>query len=77
MSDESIKPPAASGNSLTPLLIYGGAKAKVLFDGVCLKQKKVNGKMVNIYIVYEIIRIANINDDKNCKYKLYLEKWTW
>ena len=34
----------------------------------CLKQDKVtfnNGKIVNIYIVYEIIRIVNINDNRN------------
>ena len=75
MSDESIKPPAASDNSATPLLIYCDTKARVLFDGDCLKQNKVtfnNGKMVNIYIVYEIIRIANINGDRNWKCKLYL-----
>ena len=68
MSDESIKPPAASDNILTPFLIYCGTKARVLFDGDCLKQNKVpfnNGKILNIYIVHEIIRIANINCDRN------------
>ena len=68
LSDESIKPPAASDNSVTPLLIYCGTKARVLFDGDCLKQNNVtfnNGKIVNIYIVYEIIRIANINGNRN------------
>ena len=38
------------------------------FDRVCLKQDKVtlnHGKIVNIYIVYEIIRIANINGNRN------------
>ena len=75
LSDESIKPPAASDNSVTPLLIYCGTKARVLLDGDCLKQNKVtfnNGKIVNIYTVYEIIRIANINGDRNWKCKLYL-----
>ena len=34
----------------------------------CLKQDKItfnHGKILNIYIVYEIIRIANINSDRN------------
>ena len=75
LSDESVKPPATSDNSVTPLLIYCGTKTRVLFDGDCLKQNKVtfnNGKIANIYIVYEIIRIANINGDRNWKYRLYL-----
>ena len=68
LSDESVKPPAASDNSLTPFLIYCGTKARELFGGDCLKQNKVtfnNGKIVNIYIVHEIIRIANIDCDRN------------
>ena len=39
-----------------------------MFDGDCLKQGKVpfnHGKIVNIYIVYEITRIANINGSRN------------
>ena len=74
-SDENVKPPTASDNSVTPLLIYCCTKARVLFDGDCLKQNKVtfsNGKIVNICIVYKIIKIANINGDINWKYKLYL-----
>ena len=68
MSDESIKPPTTSDNSLTSILDYYGAKTKVYFDRACLKQDKVtfnHGKIVNIYIVYEIIRIANINSNRN------------
>ena len=68
MSNESIKPPTTSDNSLTPILNYYGAKTKVSFDMFCLKQDKVtfnHGKIVNIYIVFEIIRISNINGNRN------------
>ena len=64
LSNESIKPPTTSNNSLNPILHFYGTKTKVSFDMSCLKQDKVtlnHGKIVNIYIVYEIIRIANIN----------------
>ena len=68
LSNESIKPPTTSDNNLTPLLIYDGFKAKASFDKTSLKQVKVtfnHGKILNIYIVYEIIRIANINGNRN------------
>ena len=45
MSDESIKPPATSNNSLAPTLNYVGNKTRVTFN---------HGNTVNIYIVYEI-----------------------
>ena len=67
-SNESIKPPTTSDNSLTPILNYYGTKAKVSFDMSCLKQDKVtfnHGKIVNIYIVCERIRIANINGNRS------------
>ena len=66
LSNESIKPPTTSDNSLTPILNYYGTKTKVSFDMSCLKQDKVtfnHGKIVDIYIVYEIISIANINSN--------------
>ena len=68
LSNESIKPPATSDNNLTPLLIHYRSKTKVYFDGACLKQDKVtfnHGKIVNIYIVYKIIRITKINGNRN------------
>ena len=68
LSNESIKPPTTSGNSLTPILNCYGTKRKVYFDRACLKQDKVtfnHGKIVNSYIAYEIIRIANINGNTN------------
>ena len=57
LSDESIKPPATSDNSLSPLIDYFGNKIRLKFKGDCLKQDKVtytHRKTVNIYIVYEL-----------------------
>ena len=67
LSNESIKPPTTSNNSLTPILNYYGPKIKVSFNRNCLKQNRVtfnHGKIVNIYIVYKIIKIANINGNR-------------
>ena len=33
LSDKTIKPPATSDNSLTPLIVYGRNKKKVKFTG--------------------------------------------
>ena len=57
LSDEIIKPPSTSGNSLAPELSYSDMKTTVKLAGSCLKQDKVtftHGKIVNIYTVYEI-----------------------
>ena len=57
MSDTSIKSPSTSTNILNPSLNYVGTKTRVEFKGSCLKQDKISfnhGKVVNIYIVYEI-----------------------
>ena len=57
LSDETIKPPTSSDNSLNPKVSYYGAKAKLEFRGSCLKQDKTtfnHGKIMNIYIVYEL-----------------------
>ena len=64
MSDESIKPPTTSNKVLNPSLDYVGTKIRVKFRGDCLKQEKItfnHGKIVNIYIVYEIERSVNIS----------------
>ena len=72
LSSESIKPPLISDNSLTPALNYYGTKARVKFTGSCLKQSKISnihGKVVKIYIVYELgASSSDINDPtlKNC-----------
>ena len=41
MSNESIKPPAASNISLSPALYHINNKLQVKFDGHCIKQDKV------------------------------------
>ena len=62
MSNESTTPPSAANNFLTPSLNYLGTKIRVKFSESCLKQDKVtdtHGKIVNIYIVYEINKKDN------------------
>ena len=65
-------PPITSDNSLTPVLNYYGTKARVKFIGSCLKQPKISytyGKVVNIYIVYELYASSSHDNDptlKNC-----------
>ena len=62
LSNESIKPTSAPHNFLTPSLNYLGTKIRVNISGSCLKQDKVtynHGKIVNIYIVYEINKKYN------------------
>ena len=72
LSAESIKPTTTSDNSLTPILNYYGTKTRVKFTGSCLKQSKISythGKVVNIYIVYELGASSSHNNDptlKNC-----------
>ena len=56
ISNESIKPPTTSDNSLTPKLNYYGTRTRVKFTRSCLKQSYhiyTHKKVVNIYIVYE------------------------
>ena len=64
LSDESIKPPSTSNKMFNPSVDYVGTKARVKFNGDCLKQEKItfnHGKIVNIYIVYEIEKSINIS----------------
>ena len=54
LSDEIIKPP---DNSLAPTLKYTRKKMYAKSNGSCLKQDKItfnHGKIVNIYIVYDL-----------------------
>ena len=65
MPDERINSITASNYSVTPLLGYYDTKARVEFSGSCLKQDKAtfnHGKIVNIYIAYEISKSINISD---------------
>ena len=72
LSNESIKAISTSDNSLNPTLSYYDTKIRVKFTGGCLKQPKISythGKVVNIYIVYELGASSSHNNDptlKNC-----------
>ena len=72
LSNKSIKPRKTSNNSLTPELNYFGTKTRVKFIRSCLKQSKISythGKVVNIYIVYELAASSSHDSDptiKNC-----------
>ena len=72
LPNESIKPPAGFNNSPSPRLIYYGTKIRAQFTRSCLKQPKIrfiHGKVVNIYIVYELAASSfHISDPtlKNC-----------
>ena len=73
MSDEIIKAPTTSDNSLAPGLSYIGNKIRVKFVGSCLKQDKItltHGTIVNIYIVDKISFSNHRYDDyptsENC-----------
>ena len=62
LSNESVTPFYVPNNFLTPSLNYLGTKIRVKFSGSCLKEDKVtftHGKIVNIYIVYEINKKDN------------------
>ena len=64
ISEENIKPPKTINNILNPLLEYDN-KLKLKFNGSCLRQDKItfiHGQIVNIYIVYDIIKIYNKSD---------------
>ena len=70
LSAESIKPPTTSDNSLTPALSYYGTKTRVKFTGSCLKQSKISythGKVVNIYIIYELGASSSQSNDPSLK----------
>ena len=64
MSDECFKPLTTSNKMLNHSVDFVGTKGRVKFNGDCLRQDKItfnHGKIVNIYIVYEIERSVNIS----------------
>ena len=74
MSDENITAPTTRYYSLNPQLSYFRSKTRVEFNGSWLKQDKItydNGKVVNIYIVYEISRNLNVSSYPT------LENWSF
>ena len=72
VSNESIKPPTTSDNSLNSKLSYYGTKTRVQFTRSCLKQPNftfTHKKIINIYIVYELRTSSSYSSDptlKNC-----------
>ena len=65
LSDERINSIKTANHSITPNLSYYGTPKRVEFNGSCLKQDKAtfnHGKVVNIYIAYEISKSINISD---------------
>ena len=74
LSDETVKPPATSDNSLTPLIDYCGNKIRVKFTWSCLQQPKVSythGTIVKIYIVYGLGASSSHTDDPTLKKSLF------
>ena len=70
LSNENIDPPTTS---LSPSINYVGNKIRVKFTGSCLRQSNkhtyIHGKVVNIYIVYELGAYSSNDNDptfKNC-----------
>ena len=75
LSDETIKSPTTSDNSLAPTInyCYNTDKTRVTFAGSCLKQSNkltyTHRTIVNIYIVYQLGASGSNNSDptlKNC-----------
>ena len=72
LSDKKINSVKTSNHSINPNFNYYGTKTRVEFNESCLEQDKVtfdHGKIVNIYIVYEIsknINICNYRTLENC-----------
>ena len=63
-SDERLNSNTGSNYSITLELSFYGNKTRVQFNESCLKQDRVtysHGTIVNIYIVYEIIKNYNIS----------------
>ena len=64
LSDESIKPPTKSNNTLNPLLNFLGTKIRLEFNESSLKHgniKFIDKIIVNIYIVYKKGKNFNIS----------------
>ena len=74
MSDERFNSIKTPNHSITPNLEYYGTKTRVTFNGSCLKQDKVtfnHGKIVNIYIVYELAGFCSNENDPTVRSSLF------
>ena len=75
LSDERLDSITASDYKITPELSFYGTKTRVEFNGSWLKQDQFTynyGKIVNIYIVYEIGKnysISSFPTLKNCLFE--------
>ena len=75
LSNETIKPPVTSDNSVIPLIDYVGNKIRTKFTGCCLKQPKLqytHGTIVKIYIVDELGGSGSNDNDPTLKKIVYL-----
>ena len=74
LSDEIIKAPSTSGNSLSPVADYYGSKIRLKSSGGCLKQDKITctqKTIVNIYIVYELGASSSFETDPTLENSLF------
>ena len=75
LSDESIKPPATSDNSLSLLINYLDNKRKLKFNEGCLilqnKPTYTHSTFVNLYIVYELSGSDSSSDDPILRNSLF------
>ena len=74
LSAESIKHFPTSYNSLTPLLIYYDYNISVKFTVSIFRQTNViytHKKVVNIYIVYELVGSSSHSDNPTLKNRLF------
>ena len=71
LSDASIRPPATSDNSLSPLIDYLDNKIRLKFNGGCLKQQNdpayTHSTIINIYKVYKLGASGSFSDDPTLK----------
>ena len=73
--DESIKSHSEPHNFRNYSLNYFGTKIRIWLNGGCLKQDDItytHGKIVNIYIVYEINKNDNTSSDRTLENCLYV-----
>ena len=75
LSEESIKPPVTSDNTLNPLIdYYYNNKMSLKFKETCLKQHILHYKhknIINIYIVHELGTSSSNNSDPTLKSCLF------
>ena len=74
LSDERINSIKTSDYGTTPTLSCYGTKTRVEFNGSCLKQDKItytHGKIVKIYIVYELTGSDSDGNDPTVKNSLF------